>query len=100
MLVLYPAAEPVIRPGLYSNVVPVIENSMTAPLVIVSRRRMKETSQDVSPGLVVDDGRMFEIRTGLPVSVERTSLYTRFLCPSKWSGGCAGEVIFTVSPQS
>ena len=45
---------------------------MAAPLVIVSRRRISETSWGLRPGFVGEEGRMSEMRTGVPVRVERT----------------------------
>lgn len=62
---------------------------MELPLVTASRRRRKETSWLASPGLVGDDGRICDILTGLPVSVERTRRCRRDLCPVKRNGGCA-----------
>ena len=54
---------------------------MIEPLVMVSRRRRKETSWVARPGWVGDEERMFEMRMGRPVRVERIRRCVRYLCP-------------------
>jgi len=66
-----PSALPVMRPGRYTNVVPVIENWICAPLVIESSSRIKFVSYGVRPGRV-EDGRILDMRIGRPVSVARS----------------------------
>jgi hypothetical protein len=52
--------------------VPVYEICITLPFVMVSSKRKKDISCGRRPG-VVEDERIWEICSGLPVSVERTS---------------------------
>jgi len=78
-----PGAAPVIRPGLKVTVVPVYDICMELPLVMASSRRRKETSWGARPGCVGDELRILEICTGRPVRVDRTSRWTKDLCPVK-----------------
>lgn len=70
------------RPGRYTNVVPVMENSIVLPLVMESRSRRKETSAGVRPGCV-DEGRICDMRIGRPVRVERRRRVRRCRWPVK-----------------
>lgn len=53
-----------------------------------SSRRRKETSWLARPGLVGEDGRICDILTGRPVSVERIRRCRKDLWPVNRSGGC------------
>ena len=77
--------------------VPVMENSIREPLVIVSRRRRKEISWGRSPGLVVELERIWDMRIGRPVRVLRTRRWTRYLEPVKRRGG--GEVVVDMATE-
>jgi hypothetical protein len=79
-----PSAEPVIRPGRNTSVVPVMLNWIWEPLVTASRSRMKFVSWRVRPGFVEVE-RICDMRTGRPVSVARRRRVVRCLCPMNWT---------------
>lgn len=82
-----PAALPVIRPGLYTTMVPLYEISIWEPLVTASRRRRNEISWGARPGFDGELERIWEMWTGLPVRVARTRRYARFFCDVRRTGG-------------
>jgi hypothetical protein len=81
-----PSAEPVMRPGRYTSVVPVMLNWIWDPLVTESRRRMKFVSCRVRPGFV-DVERICEMRTGRPERVARRRRVVRWRWPVNWIRG-------------
>jgi hypothetical protein len=84
---------PVIKPGIYVNVVPVYDICITEPFVTLSKRRRKEISCGARPGFVGDEERIWEIWMGLPVSVERTRRCVRDLWVVKRRNSGAGVAI-------
>ena len=88
-----PGALPVMRPGLYSIVVPVYENSMCEPFVMDSSRRRKDTSCGARPGDVCDDALICDIRMGLPVRVAKTRRWMRYFDPVNLRGGAVCAVV-------
>ena len=66
---------------------------MADPFVTASSSRRKETSCGASPGFESECSRMLKMRTGLPVSVDRTSRVVRWGAPVKRSGAVEFGVV-------